>query len=87
MKILIPFIFLLVSCSTTTTHIKNVENYNDNKVLQTNNSIARIEEPRVDSIIKPDINIPQGEEKIDYYDLFYKIGVIGLVILGGSNPQ
>ena len=87
MKILIPFIFLLVSCSTTTTHIKNVENYHDNKVLQTNNSIARIEEPRVDSIIKPDINIPQGEETIDYYDLLYKGIVIGLAIFGGTGSQ
>ena len=82
MKTLLLFIFLLVSCTTNTTNIKHIENFNDHKVLETNNSIVRVDEPDMNGIV-----LDADEKKIDYYDLFYKIGVIGLVIFGGTGSQ
>jgi uncharacterized protein YxeA len=84
MKKLIPILLIVISvgCSTTTTNIQKVENYNDNKVLETNNSVVRVDEPDMNGVV-----LGEDERDIDYYDLFYKIGVIGLVILSGSSPQ
>ena len=84
MKKLIPILLIVifVGCSTTTTNIQKVENYNDNKVLETNNSVVRVDEPDMNGVV-----LGQDERDIDYYDLLYKIGVIGLVILGGTGTQ
>ena len=84
MKKLIPILLIVifVGCSTTTTNIQKVENYNDNKVLETNNSVVRVDEPDMNGVV-----LGQDEREIDYYDWLYKIGVIGLVILGGTGTQ
>ena len=65
MKKLIPILLIVifVGCSTTTTNIQKVENYNDNKVLETNNSVVRVDEPDMNGVV-----LGQDERDIDYYD-------------------